>query len=76
MDNPFKKLRDKLGITQRELAHRLGKTTTTVANWETGDTLPPLTEAAAIAAAYDVAQETIEKTIVQAARLKAAKVSA
>ncbi|EGJ33038.1 MULTISPECIES: helix-turn-helix transcriptional regulator [Moorena] len=38
----LKKRRESLNITQREIAHELGVTVTTVQNWEAGRHIPKL----------------------------------
>jgi transcriptional regulator with XRE-family HTH domain len=55
------------------MADRLGVTVTTISNWEIGSTVPQLTEAKRIAAAFGTSQEEIEQAIVKASRLVAAK---
>lgn len=67
--NPFRTFREDLNVTQRVIAERLGKTVTTISNWETGATVPPLVEATEIAAAYGVEVEDVEQAIVAATRV-------
>lgn len=38
--NEIVEYRNKLGISQQELAHRLGVSTRTIQNWESGKTMP------------------------------------
>lgn len=42
-ESPFKKRREELGLTQRDIALALGKTDQTISNWETGIYEPKMT---------------------------------
>lgn len=41
ISNYIKVIRSKLGLTQRELANRIGKDRSSIANYETGRAIPP-----------------------------------
>jgi transcriptional regulator with XRE-family HTH domain len=43
LEHPFMKLRESLGLTQRQIAEVVGVTDQTVSNWERGVNLPRLT---------------------------------
>ncbi len=42
-ESPFRKRREELGLTQRDIALALGKTDQTISNWETGLYEPKMT---------------------------------
>lgn len=48
------RLRSITGMTQEELAEKLGVARQTVAKWEAGESVPDLSNAQAIAAVFDV----------------------
>lgn len=50
----IRKLRERKGCTQRELASRLGVTDKAVSKWETGKGLPDITLVEPLSAALDV----------------------
>ncbi len=50
----LRKLRNRLGLKQRELAEQLGVSRNSVTNWETGRALPSLQMLAKIAEALEV----------------------
>lgn len=52
MDLGFKEKRERLNITQKEVARILNVSNTTISMWETGDTLPRADMLPKIAALY------------------------
>ncbi len=42
-ESPLKKLREEMGMSQEEFAHRIGTSARTISRWETGESVPPFT---------------------------------
>jgi transcriptional regulator with XRE-family HTH domain len=66
--NPFRVLRDDLGVTQRVIAQRADKTIGAISNWENDSSYPSLTDVNVLATAYQKPRSVIEKAIIEAAR--------
>lgn len=70
--NYFKQRREELGLTQRDIALKLGMTTTAVSLWENGDSLPRITLFYRLADVYQVSVERISAEVLKLARLQPA----
>ncbi|MGF1571241.1 MAG: helix-turn-helix transcriptional regulator [Nodosilinea sp.] len=42
-ESPLKKLREEMGMSQEDLARRIGTSGRTISRWETGDSVPSFT---------------------------------
>jgi transcriptional regulator with XRE-family HTH domain len=67
-DNFFRRRRDELGLTQRDIAIRLNMTTTAVSLWESGDNIPRVTLFDRLAEVYQVSLEHLVGEIMATVR--------
>lgn len=61
----LKELRKKAGLTQTELAEKIGATQNTVSNWEKGIAKPDIVRAPQLAAALKVSVETVVECFIK-----------
>jgi transcriptional regulator with XRE-family HTH domain len=62
-DTYLKRRREELGLTQRQVAERLGLTPQAVSSWENGDSFPRLSMLAAVASVYRVTPNDLATAI-------------
>ncbi len=59
LKNKLKQLREEHGLSQVELAEKLGKSQNTISSWETGRTMPRMKDMNALCSLYDCTLETL-----------------
>ena len=59
LKNKLKQLREEHGLSQVELAEKLGKSQNTISSWETGRTMPRMKDMNVLCALYDCTLETL-----------------
>ena len=59
LKNKLKQLREEHGLSQVDLAEKLGKSQNTISSWETGRTMPRMKDMNALCGLYDCTLETL-----------------
>ena len=59
LKNKLKQLREDHGLSQVELAEKLGKSQNTISSWETGRTMPRMKDMNALCTLYDCTLESL-----------------
>ena len=59
LGNQLMELRRRVGMTQEELAERVGVSRQTLSKWETGESSPDLDKAGRLARVFDVSLDTL-----------------
>lgn len=59
LKNKLKQLREENGLSQVDLAEKLGKSQNTISSWETGRTMPRMKDMNALCSLYDCTLESL-----------------